>query len=210
NIATFTTSALLGGTHSISAIYSGDVNFSGSTSQTQSQTVNNATPASTTTIISSNNNPSIVGQAVTFTATVTGSGGTPTGGVTFFDGVTTLGTGTLSGGFATYTTTTLAAGTHIITAVYGATPQFLSSTSQELNQIINSGSNCLPPNSGDWVITSSCTLTSSATAPANVIVQNNSKLTIPSGLSLDIDFIHYHLLVKSGSGVLVKSGGKIF
>ena len=69
---------------------------------------------------------------------------------------------------------------------------------------------CLPPNSGDWVITTSCTLGKSAAAPANVIVQNNSVLIIPNGKSLNIDFTHNHLLVKKGSGVLIKSGAKIF
>src|SRR5439155_1511264 len=63
---------------------------------------------------------------------------------------------------------------------------------------------CKIPASGDWVMTSSCTLSSSSSAPANVIVQNNSLLTIPTGLSLNIDFTHYHLLVNYGSGVLIK------
>jgi hypothetical protein len=34
-------------------------------------------------------------------------------------------------------------------------------------------------------------------------------LVIPNGKSLDIDFATKHLLVKSGSKVLIKSGGKI-
>jgi len=68
---------------------------------------------------------------------------------------------------------------------------------------------CVPPTSGDWTISSSCTLPVSSTAPAHVIVQPSVKLTIPPGLSLNIDFIHYHLLVKSGGGVLIQVGGKI-
>jgi len=68
---------------------------------------------------------------------------------------------------------------------------------------------CSPPVSGDWTITSSCTLSSNAVAPGNVIVQNNSVLTIPSGLTLDIDFVNNHLLVESGSGVLIKAGGSL-
>jgi len=68
---------------------------------------------------------------------------------------------------------------------------------------------CSPPISGDWTITSSCILASTSTAPANVIVQSGAVLTIPSGKSLNIDLIHYHLLVKSGGGVLIKSGGRI-
>ncbi len=59
---------------------------------------------------------------------------------------------------------------------------------------------CVSPTTGDWTVTASCTLASSATPAANVIVQNNSLLTIPNGVSLNIDFTHYHLLVKSGRG----------
>lgn len=68
---------------------------------------------------------------------------------------------------------------------------------------------CIPFASGNWTVTSSCTLNSTSTAPANVIVQSGAVLTIPNGLRLNIDFTHYHLLVKSGGGVLIKSGGAI-
>jgi hypothetical protein len=43
----------------------------------------------------------------------------------------------------------------------------------------------------------------------DVIVQNNSVLTIPDGVTLDIDLTNYSLTVKFGSGVLIQSGGKI-
>lgn len=74
---------------------------------------------------------------------------------------------------------------------------------------ISKTSGCAPPLSGDWTITRSCTLTSTSTAPANVIVQSGTVLTIPNGLKLNIDFIHHHLLVKAGGGVLIKAGGAI-
>ncbi|HTD23350.1 MAG TPA: Ig-like domain repeat protein, partial [Terriglobales bacterium] len=60
-------SSLSVGAHSITAVYSGDSNFAGSTSPALSQNVNQASSATATT---SNNNPSAFGQAVTFTATV--------------------------------------------------------------------------------------------------------------------------------------------
>ena len=66
-----------------------------STSTALTQTVN---PASTTTTLTSSANPSVYGQAVTFTATVTADSpgaGTPTGTVTFKEGSTILGTATL-------------------------------------------------------------------------------------------------------------------
>ena len=69
---------------------------------------------------------------------------------------------------------------------------------------------CIVPTLGDWTISASCTLISSSTAQANVIIQNGAVLTIPNGISLDIDFTSKHLLIKSGGGVLIKAGGKIF
>ena len=60
--------------------------------------------ATTTTVTSSSVNPAVYGQAVTFTVQVTSGSGTPTGTVSFYDGLTLIGTGTLNGGAATYTT----------------------------------------------------------------------------------------------------------
>jgi len=68
---------------------------------------------------------------------------------------------------------------------------------------------CLPPGSGDWTITSSCTLSSSSTAPGNVIIQNGAVLTIPAGRSLDIDFVNNFLRIEFPSGVLIKAGGSL-
>jgi len=90
----------------------------------------------TVTSLSSSINPSALGQTVTFTATVSGSGGTPTGAVTFKDGSTTLGTGMLSGGTATFPTSSLAVGNHSITAVYGGDSNFATSTSTTLTQVV--------------------------------------------------------------------------
>jgi polygalacturonase len=92
----------------------------------------------TTTTVQSSVNPSAYGAAVTFTATVTP---TPTDGetVSFMDGASTLGVGTLAGGQAAYTTTAsqLAAGAHFITAVYAGDDADGSSTSAVLTQTVN-------------------------------------------------------------------------
>jgi hypothetical protein len=93
--------------------------------------------ASTTTTVTSSQNPSTYGDAVTFTATVSATSGTPTGTVTFKEGTTTLGTATISSGQATYTTSTLSAGTHSITAVYSGDASFAASTSTPLTQTVN-------------------------------------------------------------------------
>src|SRR5207237_6185749 len=75
-----------------------------------------------TTTLSSSSNPSTFGQSVTFSATVSGSGSTPTGTVTFVDTSTgvTLGTPTLAGGSTSVTTTALqlVTASDVITAIY--------------------------------------------------------------------------------------------
>ncbi|HEY6291622.1 MAG TPA: Ig-like domain repeat protein [Terriglobia bacterium] len=132
--STFTIATLAVGSHSITAVYAGNVDFGGSTSPVLTQTVNKAT---STTTVTSSLNPSKSAQSVTFTATVTSGAGTPTGTVTFKDGATTLGTGTLSSGKATFSTSSLTVGTHSITAVYGGATDFNTSTSAVLSQVVN-------------------------------------------------------------------------
>lgn len=101
------------------AVYSGDGNFNGSTSNG----VTIYPPATSSLSLSSSPNPSTLGQAVTFTATIRTSGGSPfagspTGTVEFTDGTKLLGRSSVSGGQATYTTSALTGGSHSITAQY--------------------------------------------------------------------------------------------
>src|SRR5579871_1073463 len=134
--ASFSTSTLSVGTHSMSAVYSGDANNQPSTG-TFSQTVNR--DASNTTVASSTN-PSNYGQAVVFTATVTAAppgSGTPTGTVTFNENFVTLGSTTLSNGTGSISVTDLPLGTDSITAVYSGDATFSGSTSAVLNQVVN-------------------------------------------------------------------------
>jgi len=135
--AIFSTATLAGGAHTITAAYGGDMNFLTSASPTLTQNV--GTAASTTTLAGTPN-PSAIGQTVTYTATVSGTGGIPTGTVTFKDGATTLGSGTLNGaGVATFTISSLAAGNHAITASYGGDGNFAGSSSSPLTQAVNTG-----------------------------------------------------------------------
>jgi hypothetical protein len=71
--------------------------------------------ATTTTTITASAGEVACGQKVTFTAHVTSASGTPTGSVTFKDGSTAIGTSALSGGYASFSTTTLKTGTHSVT-----------------------------------------------------------------------------------------------
>ena len=99
--ATLRTTSVPVGSQAITAVYSGDATYSSSTSAVLSQTVNQD---STTSSVRSSANPSVYGQSVTYTATVRAASpgsGTPTGTVTFYDGTTDLGSGTLSSGTAT-------------------------------------------------------------------------------------------------------------
>jgi hypothetical protein len=136
--ATFATSTLAVGAHSITAIYNGSPNFNTSTSSTLTQTINKDGTASS---VTSSLNPSTHGQSVTFTATVVASApGTavPTGSVTFKDGNKSLGSKTLnSSGQATLSTSTLTRGSHSITVIYGGSTSFLGSTSPVLTQTVN-------------------------------------------------------------------------
>jgi arabinogalactan endo-1,4-beta-galactosidase len=94
-------------------------------------------PATTTTLNSSPT--SVLRASLTFTATVAGTSGTPepTGTVTFKDGVTTLGSSMLnSTGVATYVTSTLAIGSHSITASYAGDTSNAASTSNTVPIIV--------------------------------------------------------------------------
>ena len=75
--------------------------------------------------------------------------------------------------------------------------------------VITPPTSCTPPASGDWTVRESCTLDSSVTIQRNVLVQDGSVVSIPSGVVLDIDFASFSLTVQSGSGVLIKSGGTV-
>jgi Big-like domain-containing protein len=89
----------------------------------------------TTTALASSPNPSSVGDNVLFTATVSPSAATGT--VQFFDGASSLGIATLSGGTVSLSTSTLSAGSHSITAVYGGDATSAGSVSSVLTQNVN-------------------------------------------------------------------------
>ncbi|HXP08168.1 MAG TPA: Ig-like domain repeat protein [Acidobacteriaceae bacterium] len=136
--ATYTTTALAVGTHAIKAVYTPDsTNFTASNG-TVSQVVIKATLGQngvTNIALTSAPNPSAYGQLVTFTATVPSGA---TGTVQFEDGTTVLGTGTISGATAAFTTSTLAVGTHSVTAVYSGDVNYNTATSAVDSQVVNS------------------------------------------------------------------------
>jgi hypothetical protein len=115
SVATLTRSNLNAYLYPMTAVYKGDANNPGSTSAVLNQIVTQTTSMAT---ITSSPNPSALGQAVTFTATITSPTVLPTGPVTFSVGKTVLGTAQLSGGKAKFTTSTLAVGATKVTATY--------------------------------------------------------------------------------------------
>jgi len=94
-----------------------------------------ATQTKTSTTLTSAPNPSTYGEAVTFTAVVAPA---PPDGetVSFMKGKTVLGTGSLSGGTATFVTSTLKVGTTSVTAVYGGDSDFKGSKSKPVKQVV--------------------------------------------------------------------------
>ncbi len=108
--AVLTVTSLSGGSHSITAVYGGNVDYNTSTSAVLSETV---TKEGTSTALVESSNPSTFDQSVTFTATVTpATPGVPTGTVTFRDGATVLGAPAVVAGKAALTISTLAVGGH--------------------------------------------------------------------------------------------------
>ena len=152
------------GSHQITASYQGDVYYASSSSQTLGLAVQRTTTSKVKAIQTS----TLFGQSVTLTATVGVSspgGGTPTGTVTFMDGSTVLGTGTLStsGGVttATLTTTKLPVGTRSLTAVYGGDTDDQGSTSAALA----------------YKVSADATTTALAASPSAAVYGQSVKLT---------------------------------
>lgn len=112
--------------------------------------------------LTSSINPGIAQQSVTFTATVAGSP-TPTGSVVFSDSGTALYSPVQlnANGSAMFTTSSLSAATHSITAAYSGDSNYSPSTSPALNEVI------VPAASSDYDFTSNLT-TQSVVAGSSV------------------------------------------
>lgn len=149
--AAATTGITATGANSITATYSGDTNFTSTTSGPVTVTV--GTGAATSVSVTSSANPTTLGGRPTFTATLTG--GPTSGTVTFFDGSTVLGTGTVGTAHTATlklgTTPAFVGGTHNITASFGGVSgTYTASTSPVLVETVTQG-----------------------TAPITLTVQNN-------------------------------------
>jgi hypothetical protein len=155
--ASFTTSTLAVGTHPMTAVYAATLDFNGVTSPVLSQVITAlpAQPLGSAVTLSSSVNPSLLGQAVTFTAAASVPGPFPfliqSGTIAFLDGASVIGTGAIDQfGRATFTTSTLALGSHPITASYpggmdAGGQAIAASVSAVLTQVVVHGLQNAPP-----------------------------------------------------------------
>jgi len=114
-VATLTKANLNADPYAMIAVYRGDTNNLSSTSAVLNQTVLQTTSA---VALTSSVNPSTAGQAITFTAKITSPTAILTGPVTFAVGTNVLGSVQLSGGTASLTTSSIAAGSAVVKVSY--------------------------------------------------------------------------------------------
>ena len=171
------TTSLTAGIYSVTASYPGDANLGASTSPTLRQVVNSTTKSATATTLVSSMNPSIYGQSVTWTATVTTSGSVPpTGRVNFTWSIYTIGSATLNAsGVATLTKSNLNADNYPLTAVYIGDASNLGSTSSVLNQVVTQATSSATltsspnPSTSGQAVTFTATITSPTAKPAGPV-----------------------------------------
>ena len=177
--------SLAAGTHSVRADYAGDSNYVASSSNTVTQVVK----AAATMTLSSSANPSAEGQAVTFTANVTGSAGTASGTVSFTDGGAPLSgctSITLSSGTATCNATSLGTGARSIAAQYSGDSGY-GAASASLTQTVNArgapslsiASSANPSNPGQSV-TFTLTASGSSGPPTGAVTFKDGSTTLCS------------------------------
>jgi sugar lactone lactonase YvrE len=187
--ASLAVSALANGLHSITATYLGDASnqIQGSTSSVLVQDV--LVPGSVSLV--SNPNPSNYGAPVTFIVAVAPTGiASATGRVNILDGAQQIGSGTLVGstGQSTFTTSTLAVGSHSITAAYLGDSTYGSSTSAAVAQVVNQAqtSTAVAPvpnpgiSGGTVAITAVVKVTEGVSAPTGTVAFASGTATLGS------------------------------
>jgi hypothetical protein len=192
NQAAYSTTYTKGGSHKITAVYSGDLSNLGSTSLPLMEYIESAVSR---TVVTTSGSPSLVGQPVTFTATVTSTHGAIPDGelVTFYDGKLAIGTGTTAGGVATFTTSSLKAETHSIKATYAGDDTFEPSTGlvrQVVDKYTTTTALSSSPNPSNYgqAVTFTATVTSSGpnTPTGKVEFKDGTKLMASVTLSAGI------------------------
>jgi hypothetical protein len=126
---------LASGSHSLTAAYQEDANFSPGTSGSYTQTVNKISSSIT---LSSSQNPTTNASALTLTATVrTSAAGAPTGTVTLLDGSQQVSSSTVtSAGIATLSLSSLSTGNHNFSVAYSGDSTFAAAQSTPLDEVV--------------------------------------------------------------------------
>src|SRR5215469_11693946 len=162
----------------------------------------NGSLTATSTALTSSSTSTTTGTSVTLTATVSPSAATGT--VTFLDGSTSLGTGTLSSGKATLATSFSTAGTHSVTAVYGGSTTFATSTSSAVNITVTSG------NGNGFACNVVYTISpQSSTAFGATIDLENTGTTAWTSWTLQWIFANGQTISSLWNGVETQSGGLV-
>ncbi len=183
--AAFSTAALAVGVHSITAEYSGDGNNAAAVSAAVTVTVGQVAP--TVTVSASNSNP-VLGASVTFTASLAG-GASPTGSITFKNGSTTLGTGSVSGTTATFSTAALSVGAHSITAEYSGDSNNAAATSSAVTVTVAASAITFSPAGGalpEAMVGEAYSQQIFATGGAGALSYSLKSGTLPAGMILNI------------------------
>ena len=177
--AAITDPLLAPGPHTIRAAYGGDTNFGRNSSNEVTVTVSKA---NTTTAVYSSLNPAGFGQSLMIQAGVqqVGAGvGIPSGTVQFRDGTANLGAPRpIIAGIATLFTSSLAGGTHTISAVYSGDDNFNGSSSGPLTQTVTCDHTITGSTRSVAVSPIGSTCISGATIKGN--------LTVPAGANLSL------------------------
>jgi hypothetical protein len=129
--------------------------------------------------LTSNANPVFMANAVTFTATIGSFGLAPTGTVAFYDGTTQIGTGTVTGGVASFTTTALSNAVHSITAVYSGDSSYGPASGGPLSENVEDFT-IVPSNGG------SVTVPASALASFPLVITPVGGTTLPGAISFAV------------------------
>jgi sugar lactone lactonase YvrE len=133
-VATLVTSFNLPGVYTLVAVYAGNANNQGATTNTVLETVLNVANIS----LISSVNPVFLDNPTILTATITtaAAGTTAAGTISFFDGSTPIGTGTIVNGTVSVTASFVYAGTHTLTAVYSGNATLAAATSPAYAQTV--------------------------------------------------------------------------
>lgn len=167
--------------HSFYAAYSGDANYQASQSPATTTAASSSGTATTTGTLTVSPNPPVAGSTTTLLDTVhytspSGTSTTPTGAVTFYEDGASIGSGTVSGGVATFTSTAITAkSAHSFYAIYAGDSVFGGNTSNTVTTSASAAAATVTLAANPTIVATGSTTTLTAT------VSSTSGGTAPTG-----------------------------